>query len=122
MLFIFIISTLLLFPHFIFAKIGIYGLGPCPRVKPMEDFDITKFYGKWYSIAHYSEYSRDHRCKVLEFTDGNPEDDVCRVYVSNNSTLYGSGETVRIPVYDRLIPDVTQSSVWISTFGEYKEV
>lgn len=48
-----------------------YYLGSCPRVEPMNDFDMTKFLGRWYVIQKFSTASN---CWTYDFirnkTDG----------------------------------------------------
>ena len=97
---------------------GRHGLGACPKVKPMKDFDITKIYGgKWYLIAHYlTGYGR--HCMEVEYSDVNEGKESCRVSISNNSTLYDDGGIVEMH-YEKLLPDPAQPSVMIDDAREY---
>ncbi len=99
---------------------GKYGLGPCPHVPVMRDFDINKIYGgKWYVIAHFSEpHMADRKCTQMEYFDDNPGTDQCRVRVSRLSISTQDGE--KLPRdFHYLLPDVMNTSQWIDDYGKW---
>ena len=90
----------------------------------MKSLDITKLYGiKWYLYAHYSEPHLLHRhCTTIELSDAmsgsNPAEgsDVCRVSNHRVSVEFYDGE-VRERDYFFMIPNTTDQSAWINTYG-----
>ena len=94
-----------------------WGIGACPKVTPMEDFDITKIYGDpWYLVVHYHDVRLiDRHCTRLIYGDANPGKDICRVSVQRMSTEYDDSEH-RITQYFLLLPNETDHSTWIDTY------
>ena len=99
---------------------GKWGLGACPKITPMKNFDIGRLYGdQWYMIAHYSEPQLlDRHCTSVRYSDANSGSDICRVSVERSSVEYDDGE-IRNTQYVMILPNETDHSVWINTLREY---
>lgn len=58
-----------------FASAQVTGLGPCPKVQPVENFDIKRYLGLWYEIEKYpTPFSRGTKCITATYglrQDGN---------------------------------------------------
>ncbi|OXA45521.1 apolipoprotein D [Folsomia candida] len=61
----FLVSTL-----FAFSDAHTMGLGSCPRVEPLKDFNMDKFLGEWYVIQKFATSSSCMKYNFTQGTDG----------------------------------------------------
>lgn len=101
-------------------RYGKWGFGACPKVTPMNDFDIRKLYGEpWYTVAHYHDADLLGRhCSRVRFSDSNPGSDICRVLVDRSSVEYDDGE-VKNTQFWYLLPNETNHAIFIATPRKY---
>ena len=51
-----------------FASAQVTGLGPCPVVKPVENFDVNRYIGLWYEFQKYPNFfSRGAKCVTATY-------------------------------------------------------
>ncbi|KAJ8041364.1 Apolipoprotein D [Holothuria leucospilota] len=78
--------------------------GRCPSVPTVDDFDVTKYYGKWYEIARSDNipFENGARCVTAEYTPTWSR----RISVQNTGIVDGDdGPEVREAQGEAWIPD-----------------
>ena len=75
-----------------FASAQVTGLGPCPVVKPVENFNVNKYTGLWYEFQKYPNFfSRGAKCITATYqllNDGN-------VSVFNQQVVNGAADGIK---------------------------
>ena len=74
----------------------VIGFGSCPRVRGVEGFDISRFYGRWYEIARfYSWFEDGQTCVSIDYYPGEQDGGVGYSYngvTREREMVSGEGE------------------------------
>eukprot|EP00057_Strongylocentrotus_purpuratus_P028374 XP_011682848.1 PREDICTED: apolipoprotein D-like [Strongylocentrotus purpuratus] len=81
-----VIAALIFLTLAVYSSSQVFGYGRCPDVRPVEDFDVHRYAGRWYEIARfYASAEQGLRCETENYTvmDG--------YLLSNDSGIDASG-------------------------------
>jgi len=78
------------------SKCQVISDGPCPAYQLVQDFDLTKFFGKWHGYSTYPlpSYRAKKNCSTVFYSDGRvpgglPTINVINRGFSNETGVYG---------------------------------
>ncbi|XP_003727758.2 bilin-binding protein [Strongylocentrotus purpuratus] len=80
-----------------YSSAQVYGYGRCPDVRPVDDFDVHRYAGRWYEFARfYDAPEESFRCQTQNYT-------VKADYLLSNESgvdSYGQGYSFLVRIYN----------------------